>query len=111
MPQGTTDLTLTGEWWDPTMFGVDVLAPSHRLTLLFYFPIPLAVWSGVAESVYFVSGDRRKLGFSPLKFFRGTYEEPYDIGHKIFQNIRLRAVKSRENRPRNVENMWWGKNK
>jgi len=39
-------------------------------TIVLDFPISLALWNDVAESIDFGPANRRKMGFSPLKIFR-----------------------------------------
>jgi len=50
----------------PTMFGMEPQID----TIVLDFPISLALWNDVAESIDFGPANRRKMGFSPLKIFR-----------------------------------------
>jgi len=45
-----------------TVFGMDVLTYPAVDPIVLEFPISLAIWNGVAESIDFGSASRRKLG-------------------------------------------------
>jgi len=62
------------------MFGMDVFAEPQIDNIVLDFPISLALWNGVGESVDFKSANRRKLGvFASQVLLWATYEHQHRI--------------------------------